>query len=190
MTLQDIVSRIFAQLREAERFIADRRRPGLCAAEVQTKVRSIGLAVPEELVQLYGVCDGTDTFAGDKFDEIRFFPGFYWMNLSEAVEAYNALVNDKRWNRFWLPIFADGGGDFYAVICDDQSSDFGAIVGFVVDENDHLVEFQGLTSMLRTIERAFAEKAFFVDKGHLRADYRKMRAIARSVQPDFAEHDA
>src|SRR5690348_13248589 len=142
MALEDIVDGIFAHLREAGRSIADRRRPGLCPADVQTKMNSIGLAVPDELVRLYEICDGTDICAGDKLGEVGFIPGFYWMKLDEALDVYRSLVNDSRWNKFWLPVFADGGGDFYALICDDRSNDFGAIVGFIVGESDHLVEFQ------------------------------------------------
>jgi hypothetical protein len=85
--------------------------------------------------------------------------------------------------------FADGGGDFYAVICDSASPFFGEVLGFVLGEQDQIIEFKNVATMLETIERSFADGAFFVSDGRLKADYPKMRAIAHKVQPGFTEHE-
>jgi hypothetical protein len=84
-----------------------------------------------------------------------------------------------------LPIFANGGGDFYVVICETASPFFGEVLLVMYDETDHIAEFQNVSAMFETIERCFAQKAFFCADGYLEADYAKMRAIAHSVQPDF-----
>jgi len=97
-------------------------------------------------------------------------------------------------NRFiiinWFPIFASGGGDFYSVVCDATSPDFGAVVGFLRDEDSQLVEFASISALLETIANAFADGAFRLSDGRLQADYARMRKIAQSVQPNFMIHDA
>ncbi len=190
INLEMTIDQIFAHLRELGRPTTQMRRPGLGPTIVTGKLGSLGLRCPDDLILLYGLCDGTETAEGDPLDEIHLFPGYYWMKLDEAIETYSSLVEEERWNAAWLPILANGGGDFYAVIGDEKSSDFGGLVGFILGESDHLVEFKNVTALFQTIEQAFTQKAFFLANGYLEADYPKLRAIARNVQPDFEEHDA
>jgi len=110
------------------------------------------------------------------------------MSFEEILEVYGAISKDKRWDKYWLPIFANGGGDFYAVICDRSSPNFGQIVGFILGEPEQIVEFSSISTMFSTLERAFTDGAFFFADRKLKADYAKMRAIAREIQPGFVEH--
>lgn len=190
MNVQMAIENIFKYLEDLERPVAARRRNGLNENVVIEKLFSKGLECHADFLETYCSCDGTETAEGESLDEIQFFPGYYWMSLDEALEIYDALVIDDRWNRGWFPVFASGGGDFYAVICDESSRDFGSVVGFILGETDHLVEFENLTTFLNTIEQSFSERAFFVADGYLEANYSKMRAIAKVVQPKFVPHDA
>ncbi len=188
--LETAVDLIFDHLRACGSLIADRRRPGLTPAEVEVQIRAVGLRPPKDLVQLYAYCDGTETIEGkDLLRKIDFFPGFYWMNLDEAITVYRSVSPHRMWSRSWLPIFANGGGDFYVVICDTASAFFGEVLMVMYGETDHIVEFKNVSAMFETLERCFAQKAFFCADGLLEVDYAKMRAIAQSVQPDFTPHD-
>ena len=188
--LETAIDLIFAHLQRLGSLVASRRRAGKSEAKVESQIRSLGLQAPEDLVRLYSTCDGTETTEGERLGTIQFFPGFYWMNLDEAVTVYQSISKDERWERSWFPIFGNGGGDFYAVICDQESPFFGEVVGFVVGEQAQIVEFKSVTTLFETIERCFAQKAFFSSGDHLAADYPAMGAISRIAQPDFAEHDA
>jgi len=187
--LETTIDRIFDHLQQLGSPVANRRRAGVCPANVESKIRALGLQPPEDLVRLYAACDGTATAEGERLGTIQFFPGFYWMSLDEASTVYQSIRKDDRWGRAWFPIFGNGGGDFYAVICDQDSPFFGEIVGFVLGEHDQIVEFKSVSSMFETIERSFAQKAFFSSNEHFTADYPAVRAIARTVQPGFVEHD-
>jgi cell wall assembly regulator SMI1 len=187
--LQHTIECIFDHLRNLGRPVAEKRRAGADETFIREELRGLGMGYPDDIIKLYSVCDGTDSSAGDRISEICFFPGYYWLPLSDAVQVYKSISGDRHWDRWWLPIFASGGGDFYAVICNESSDDFGNVVGFLLRETDHIVEFKSVTTMFQTIERSFVEKAFYAASGYLEADYPKMRAIARAMQPDFAEHD-
>ncbi len=188
--LEKTLDQIFGHLQKLRRPIAEKRRSGLDPAIIAGKFSSLDLQAPDELIRLYGICDGTETNQGDLLDEIYFFPAYYWMRLAEAEKTYRTLLGHSDWNADWFPIFANGGGDFYAVICSETSSDFGGVVGFLRGETDHLVEFENVATMFLTIEQSYADKAFFVAEGYLEADYSKMLAIAKAAQPHFEEHDA
>jgi hypothetical protein len=112
------------------------------------------------------------------------------LSLEYAIEVYRDISRAPEWDRAWFPIFANGGGDFYAVVCDKSSSCFGEIVGFILGEEVQLFEFKNIASMLKIIERSFADGVFFKSEGRLKADYSKIHAIARQLQPDFVEHEA
>lgn len=190
MNTEITISRIFDHLKGLNRPIASRRRSGVDERVMVEDMASRGLQCHADFLEAYRLCDGTETLEGDPLDQIQIFPGYYWMCLEEALEAYDVLVRDEHWNRSWFPIFASGGGDFYSVICDKESKDFGGIVGFILGESDHLVEFESMASFLNTIERSFKEGAFFVTDGYLEANYSHMRSIAKIVQPHFLSHDA
>lgn len=179
---------ILGHLRSMDRIVADCSRPG--TSTVAAKLASLGLACPVDVASLYGLIDGFDTPLNATIGEIALFPGYYMLSIEEAVESYRSIYDSGQWNRRWFPIFASGGGDFYAVICDQSSSDFGAVVGFLSGEPDHIVEFASISAMLETISVAYTEGAFYLAEGNLEADFPKMRRIAQQVQPDFAEHDA
>ncbi len=190
MSLEALIDRIFDQLRQLGSTIAGKRRAGLRPEEVHIAFDGLGLEVPDELLNVYCCCDGTSTYEGDVLGEIQFFPGFYWMSLEDSIQVYRSISTGNEWDRAWFPIFANGGGDFYAAVCDKSSLYFGEIVGFVLGEPDQLIEFKNILSMLRTIERSLEGGVFFASEGRLKADYPKMREIARQLQPGFMEHEA
>ena len=37
------------------------------------------------------------------------------MSLEESIQTYQELRKTSTWNQCWFPIFANGGGDFYAM---------------------------------------------------------------------------
>ena len=185
--LRDDVDAIFSWLAANGHPVASRRRAGIAPDAVAPALRAAGLDCPPDLAALYGVCDGVDSSEGDLLDDIQVFPGHFWMPLAEALEMHAELEADPDWRRSWLPVFATGAGDFYGVICDERSRDFGGVVGFLRGEDDPLVEFRTLKTMMATIRRSFEGGAFVMSEGYLESDYPKMRAIAAGTQPGFVE---
>lgn len=189
MYLQQTIDRIFAHLKELKRPIFSRRRPGIDTATMSSELESMGLSAPAELLELYRECDGTQTNPGEILDDIHFFPGYYWLSFDEALTTYRSFLLGSDWNAAWFPIFANGGGDFYAVICDKSSPDFGGVVGFLLGAPDVLVEFVDICALMKTIDQSYEKGAFFEENGYLEVNFKEMRMVARSVQPNFVEHE-
>lgn len=158
--------------------------------QVVAVVSAIGLNAPTDLIALYSVSDGTRHAPSATIGEISVMPGYYWLPIMEAVEIYKAINVSDEWKPAWFPVLASGGGDFYAVICDPTSPDDGAVVGFMLGEPDHIVEFESLTALFATVAASYQAGAFLVEDGYLVADFPRMRALARELQPNFREHDA
>ena len=77
------------------------------------------------------------------------------MSLEESIQTYQELRKASTWNQCWFPIFASGGGDFYAMNLASEGQ--GQIIGFYV----------------------------FEEEGHLDMDYRKHAEIAHELNPDL-----
>lgn len=180
--------RIFEHLERLGRPVARMRGPALDPEYVRAQLRMLGVDPPADVVEAYSAADGTRTKAGDTLEDIWLFPGYYWMSLEDVQAAYRAFRDDYRWSRHWLPIFASGGGDFYAVAC--SGSDRGGVIGFLLGVPEQFVEFPNLGTMFEVLERSFAEGAFYNGSKGFEADYPAMRQIAARVAPEFAEREA
>jgi hypothetical protein len=155
---------------------------------VRARLRSEGLDAPEDLIEAYSVADGVKSDAGDVLEDIWVFPGYYWMSLDEAAASHRAFKDDPRWDRSWLPVFASGGGDFYAVSC--SGVDRGGVVGYLLGEEEQFIEFPDLGTMFEVLERSFAEGAFYNGPKGFEADYGAMREVAHRIAPGFSEREA
>jgi hypothetical protein len=181
-----LIDRIFDHLARIGRPVARLRGSPQDPLSVRRRIAALGLEPPVDVIEAYSAADGTTTRTGDSLEAIWLFPGYYWMSLDQVVGAYHALRRNDQWSSDWLPVFASGGGDFYAVSC--RASDQGGVVGFILGETDQYVEHDSLGALFEIIERSLAESAFFVGAKGFEADYSKMRQIASLVSPGFVEY--
>ena len=107
------------------------------------------------------------------------------MSLEYSLTSYELFQNDPRWNRAWFPVFANGGGDFYAVICQQEcGSPSGPVLGFLLGEPDHEIEYESLTTMISCLRACFEQGVFFVTaEGYLEMDSDKQFEIDKSLNP-------
>ncbi len=140
-----------------------------------------------DVIAAYQWKGGTNVPAGTNLDDVQFFPGFYWLSWDDAMANLSTFRKDRRWNPSWLPVFANGGGDFYAVNCEGGSESLCSVVGFILDQPEQEVEYQTLGSMFATILECYRRGAFFVDsRGFLEMDDRLHAEIARAHNPKVA----
>lgn len=134
---------------------------------------------------MYGWRNGTATAGVAAVDDIHLFPGFYLLSLEDALANYRAFAADPRWTVGWLPLFANGGGDFYIV---DLSQPAAAPVRhFRIDESEHPIEFGSVQSLVATLAAAFERGIFFVDSsGYLEMDDLVFAGVAAELNPDIA----
>lgn len=158
---------------------------GLVADAVKATLDSIGLRSTPELEAMYGWRNGTAADSPASLDDIQLFPGFHLLSLEDAVTNYRAFVTDERWTPGWLPIFANGGGDFYVV--DSSPTGAGAVRHFWIDEVQHPIEFLSLRAMLATLAAGFERGIFYVDpSGYLEMDDLVFGGLASELNPGVA----
>ena len=157
-------------------------RTGLQAEEIAARLQHVGLPSSRGIEALYSWSNGTQT-TGVTLDDIQLFPGFYLLSLDDAIFNYRAFVDDPRWRRGWLPVFANGGGDFYVVGLGGEP--FELVRRFRIEESEQPVEFQSLQEMLVTLAAAFARGVFFVDgNGYLENGRPRVRRLGGRAQPE------
>ena len=157
---------------------------GLQVETVRSSLSAAGLTSSGELESLYGWRDGTSTPGVAALDDIHLFPGFYLLSLEDALANHRAFASDPRWRATWLPIFANGGGDFY--VLDLSATAGGSVRHFRIEESEHPIEFGSLRALLTTVAAAFDRGIFFVDpSGYLEMDDLVFAELAAELNPDI-----
>lgn len=83
----------------------------------------------------------------------------------------------------WLPVFANGGGDFYFIDLGEEL--FGAVRHFRIDQVESPVEFRSMYRMIYTIGAGFTSGIIYVDDlGYLEMDDIAFAALATELNPD------
>ncbi|WP_157498407.1 SMI1/KNR4 family protein [Leifsonia sp. Leaf336] len=183
--LAETLPQIAASLqRLGRRTLLQSLKPGLERGEIVQQLSTAGFDSPIELHELYSWHDGTSTI-DVALDDIHLFPGFYLLSLEDAIVNCLAFAADPRWGRGWLPVFANGGGDFYVI---DLAPASGAVIRhFRIDEDEHPVEFSSLSDMAATLVAAFDENVFFLDpEGYLEMDDLRFASLAGQLNPTVA----
>ena len=161
----------------------DHLNPGLSFQKIQELFEEIPLQPTQDLRALYTWRNGSEDSEGITLGELAFFPGFYLMSLEESIQTYLELRETDAWGKSWFPIFASGGGDFYAMNLAPEAQ--GQILGFYVFEEEAQVEYRSLKSMLATLKACYEQGIIFRnEQGCLDMDYRKHAEIAHDINPE------
>ena len=182
-TITQLLNEIEKSLQQLHHPCVDHLNPGLFSQKTQELFEEIPLQPNQDLHALYAWRNGSKDSEGITLGELAFFPGFYLMSLEESIQTYMELRARDVWNKFWFPIFASGGGDFYAMNLAPEAQ--GQILGFYVFEEEGQVEYRSLKSMLATLKACYEQGIIFRnEQGYLDMDYRKHAEVAHEINPD------
>lgn len=172
------IERSLAELHRDE--LLRRLRPGLDSNATREALAGAGLGASPHLVELYEWHDGTDVTTAAALGDVYLLPGFYILSLADALDLRAALLPGGRWKEQWLPVLANGGGDFYLL----DGSRRGVIRHYWFDELDDPIEYNSLADLMSTIAAAFERGLFFVDEhGFLEMDDAAFTDFAATRNP-------
>ena len=181
--ISQLLNEIEKSLQQLDYPCVDHLNSGLSSQKTQELFEEIPLQPTQDLRALYTWRNGSKDSEGITLGELAFFPGFYLMSLEESIQTYQKLRKTSTWNQSWFPIFASGGGDFYAMNLAPESQ--GQIHGVYVYEEEPQVEYRSLKSMLTTFKVCYEQGVIFRnEQGYLDMDYRKHAEIAHEMNPD------
>ena len=181
--ISQLLNEIEKSLQQLDYPCVDHLNSGLSSQKTQELFEEIPLQPTQDLRALYTWRNGSKDSEGITLGELAFFPGFYLMSLEESIQTYQKLRKTSTWNQSWFPIFASGGGDFYAMNLAPESQ--GQIHGVYVYEEEPQVEYRSLKSMLTTFKVCYEQGVIFRnEQGYLDMDYRKHAEIAHEINPD------
>ena len=181
--ISQLLNEIEKSLQQLDYPCVDHLNPGLSSQKTQELFEEIPLQPTQDLRALYTWRNGSKDCEGITLGELAFFPGFYLMSLEESIQTYLELRERNGWDKSWFPIFASGGGDFYAMNLASEAQ--GQILGFYVFEEEPQVEYWSLKSMLTTFKVCYEQGIIFRnEQGYLDMDYRKHAEIAHEINPD------
>ena len=182
-TIIQLLNEIEESIQQLNHPCVDHLNPGITSLKIQELFEEIPLQPNQDLHALYAWRNGSKDSDGITLGELAFFPGFYLMSLEESIQTYLELRERYGWDKSWFPIFASGGGDFYAMNLASEAQ--GQILGFYVFEEEPQVEYRSLKSMLTTFKVCYEQGIIFRnEQGYLDMDYRKHAEIAHEINPD------
>ena len=183
-TITQLLNEIEKSLQQLDHSCVEHLNPGLTSQKIQELFEEIPLQLNQDLHALYTWRNGSKDSDGITLGELAFFPGFYLMSLEESIQTYLELRATDAWGKSWFPIFASGGGDFYAMNLASECQ--GQILGFYVFEEEAQVEYRSLESMLTALKNCYEQGIIFRnEQGYLDMDYRKHAEIAHDIDPDL-----
>ena len=183
-TITQLLNEIEKSLQQLDHPCVDHLNPGISSQQIQELFEETPLQPNQDLRALYTWRNGSKDCEGITLGELAFFPGFYLMSLEESIQTYLELRERNGWDKSWFPIFASGGGDFYAMNLAPEGQ--GQILGFYVFEEEAQVEYRSLKSMLATLKACYEQGIIFRnEQGYLDMDYRKHAEIAHDINPDL-----
>ena len=161
-------------------------QPPLKVEVIKEKLSRINIEPSDELIEFYSWRNGTSIKENPLIDDIHFFPGYYILSLEDAIEDYLLFEDHPQWSKDWLPIFANGGGDFYAVDLSLQTKKESPLIDFLLGEPEHDIEFSSITNMFKTILECFKQNAIFrTEEGYLERDTSEYIRIAQKLNSDI-----
>ena len=176
------LNEIEKSLQQLDHLCVDHLNPGISSQQIQELFEEIPLQLTQDLRALYTWRNGSKDCEGITLGELAFFPGFYLMSLEESIQTYLELRAREAWDKSWFPIFASGGGDFYAMNLASEGQ--GQIHGVYVYEEEPQVEYRSLKSMLTTFKVCYEQGVIFRnEQGYLDMDYRKHAEVAHDINP-------
>ena len=161
--------------RLGRREVLGRLRPGMTAAATTSALSAAGLEAPAPLVDWFTRADGVNT-DGALIGDLYLLPGFYPLPLEGALEHRHYAMG---WPRAWLPILANGGGDYFVV---DTTDNEAPVLEFLVYDQPAVAVATGLEAFLRLVLQAFEDGVVFVDaEGHLEQNDEQWRRMLDST---------
>ena len=181
--ITQLLNEIEKCLQQLDHPCLDHLNPGISSQKIQELFEEIPLQPNQDLHALYTWRNGSKDCEGITLGELAFFPGFYLMSLEESIHIYLELREREAWVKSWFPIFANGGGDFYAMNLAIEAQ--GEMIGYYIYEEEPQIEYNSLESMLQTFKECYKQGIIFQnEQGYLDMDYWKHAEIAHEINPD------
>ena len=151
---------------------------------VKNEFQRIGYKANNEILSLYKWKNGTSIFEGMNLDDIQIIPGFHFLSLQDSKSIFSKFKTNNNWNPAWFPIFANGGGDFYVIDLVKLERNEPYVIGFMLGEIEHDIEYESITTMMQTYCECFDKNIVFITKeGYLEMDDEKHAKIALKHNP-------
>jgi hypothetical protein len=131
--------------------------PGLPESEVRARLAG----APDNVIEWFTWCDGTERRPRQTIDEASFIPGYIFPSLNEAIEVKETPIELPEGYADWIPVLVTGGFDFYAAAWrkDEEAQVFGVLLGEPVE-----LEYDNVEAMVQTFSAAIDSSAFFIDE--------------------------
>jgi hypothetical protein len=147
------------------------------------------LTFPPEMEILYAWKNGTNIQTKPPLGKIWLFYLGIFLEFSIAKEVYELNCKElPAWDKSKFPLFESGGGEFYLLECDMESSEYGMIFFHSIGDIDIDViisKFDSIESWVKTTLECYTSGCYWIDKENsfFKCDLRKELLIGIKHNP-------
>jgi hypothetical protein len=164
------VQRLLAHLERLERREAlNLILPPLRRADAASLLEFAGFSASEPLLEWFGRWGGQAS--GGLLGDMDVLPGFYLLSLPESLAHRR---QHEGWPTTWLPLLADGGGDFYI---GDTGLPGVPVLRHRSGESNVEAVANSLATFVSVAASAFDREVIYVNAGYLDQDEEEWRRL-------------
>lgn len=160
-------------------------QPGLSESELTSFLQKVNITLPPDVYALYAWRNGVDEDALESkvLGQLALFPLGIFIPFEIALDEFVTHTEGRYWDKNLFPLFGSGGGDYYIIDCQEDSSTFGMIYFYSptnVDFYGVVTKFDSLNSLIITITECYNSNLYYIDEeSYLEVDFKKERSISK-----------
>lgn len=167
-------------------------KEGLEEQQIVEKLKSTGITLPQDAIDLYKWHDGTQFAERSNASQCLFFRGLF-PDLERAIGAFNYYTkHDRVFKKTFFMLFETVGGEMFLINCDQKSAEYGMIsiydISSVVSSKMVTTMYDSLPCFLETIIECYRRKIYKIvkDEEHgelLNSEWLAEIQLSRAMNP-------
>jgi len=164
---------------------------GMSIADINQKLKSIGLTFPPEVYELFQWKSGKNSASDAPIRKSLLFAGGIFESLDTLIEEYKIRHGRAEWEAHYFPLFTNGGGDYLLVNCKPNDPQTGYIYSHSVPIfGDKIILLHtSLQSFLEAVEACFDAGAYRFENGLLVVDDELESPILEKYEVPYEEDE-
>lgn len=190
--ISNLLEQLESEMEKAKAPVLQLLNPGLEESKILTQLKTIGVTLPPEAIDLYKWHNGTG-FKDNLYNaEQTLFFGALFPIINVAIETYVFYTkSDKNFKKQYFSLFETQGGVMFLIDCDKTSTNYGMIlkhdISRVVSPKVVTTVYDSMACFIETITQCYKQGIYTIDDNEgqrvLSSDYIAEIMFSQKMNP-------
>ncbi len=195
-SMEKTLEKLFAIFTEYNRPVVHLFQDGIDLT-YKFKEKKLKYIPSRELLDLYNWKNGTKLLEGYSYNDMDFFPGFYFLSLESSLKAAQStnkgitflkpfIKNRKIWKPSFFPIFSNLDNSYLIIDLDNQSSPVYFFSEEIIqDQNSLPMYYSSISNLISTILKCYQDKIYNIaESGIVISNITKEAEVTHALNPN------